>query len=175
MKFLGLLLALPIYFVGCAYTTQSVIPSHVNSIAIPLFENKTFKLSKNKRSFKRRVGKLLTDQVIERFLEDGRLDVVSSENAQWILEGRVVSYDTRPIRYSRLNLNVVEEVYVSLSVLVTLRDSESGQVIWQDREISREDDVFVTGSFVEAEKVALAKIMRDMAKDIWIQVAEGWY
>lgn len=160
---------------GCGYTTQGMLPPDVQRISIPMFKNETFRLSKTKYTFKRDVEQMVTDALIQDFLEDGQLRVVDSSQAQWMLEGSITGYETEALRYSRFDLNLLEEIRVVMTVSITLKDIELDKILWHNEEIRREEDFYVAGSILDEEESAVRQASERMAKDIMIQVLERWY
>ncbi|OED37226.1 hypothetical protein AB834_02035 [PVC group bacterium (ex Bugula neritina AB1)] len=160
---------------GCGYSTKSFLPSHVNSIAVPMFKNETFRLKKAGRTFKRRLEKTVTDKVIQNFIQDGQLQVLEPSMADWVLEGTVTDYEVRPLRYSSSDAGLVEEIRLILKVSVVLKDAKSQKVIWKKKSIFREEDLYVDGSIFDEEERGLELAAFRIAKKITTEVLEGWY
>lgn len=174
LKMVCMLLSLGL-LTGCGYTTQNMLPPDVKTIHIPIFKNKTFKLEKIGRSFKREIEKKITDDVVEEFLEDASLRVVSDRGADWLLEGKVTQYETEPLRYSRSNSDIVEEYRVKITVELKLTDIQQNKVLWDKEVITQTKEFYVSGTILDEEESALLQASERIAKDIFIQVMEGWY
>ncbi len=74
---LGLVL-LAAALAGCGYSFRGNLPDHIQTVAIPVFANKTGEPA---------VENFLTSAVVEAFSTNGRLRVVPREDADAILEG----------------------------------------------------------------------------------------
>src|SRR5437879_11767487 len=77
---------------GCGYGLRGTLPSHLKTIAIPTFANRTSEPG---------VENFLTRAVVDAFSTNGRLRVVGPETADSILEGEVTGYDVQPIAFDR--------------------------------------------------------------------------
>src|SRR5262249_24807717 len=75
---LGLLAAA---IAGCGYSFRGNLPEHIQTVAVPVFANKTGEP---------RIESLLTNGVVEAFSTNGRLRVVNREDADAGLEGEVI-------------------------------------------------------------------------------------
>lgn len=160
---------------GCQFSTKRLIPDEVRAIHIPVFANQTFTLTKTGRTFRRDVDNYVTDFLIREFLIDGTLDVVAQDQADWVLEGSVIEFKSDPLRYADINSDIVEEFRITLAVALQLTDMRSGKVLWKDEIVKRTEDFYVGGTVLEEEDSAVRQASERLAKDIFIQVMEGWY
>lgn len=122
MKPLALpLLAVLVALGGCAgyqIGNQSLYPSHIHTVYVPIFESVTLR---------RNLGERLTEAVVKQIEQTTPFKVVgNAESADSILKGRIVSDNKRvmspaPLGYSRL-------LEVNLNVKVTWTD-RSGSVL----------------------------------------------
>ena len=86
-----LLLALSMLLSSCGYRFASVggiVPEDARTIAIPAFINGTAEPY---------VDVEVTKAVVDEFLTDGRLKVVSAETADLVLQGKVTKFDLTPV------------------------------------------------------------------------------
>src|SRR5262249_3658667 len=84
---LGLLAAA---IAGCGYSFRGNLPEHIQTVAVPVFANKTGEP---------RIESLLTNGVVEAFSTNGRLRVVKREDADAVLEGEGIGYSVQSISY----------------------------------------------------------------------------
>src|SRR5437867_950514 len=69
---------------SCAYTTSTaLLPTHIKTIAIPVFENQTTEYTLEQE---------LTQAVIDRFVQDNHLKVVDERSANAVLRGKITDY-----------------------------------------------------------------------------------
>jgi len=171
----GLLLSVMFLIMsGCAYSTASLMPVEAESIYVPIFINETYKQTIDQRPFKKDIENIMTDEVIREFLVDPTLKVVYKNYADLSLQGRVISYELQPLRYSDTDLDVVEEYRIHLTVSLDLVDLRDNSIIFEDRRISQREEYYVGGTTIDPEDSALILATRDLAKQIVIQVTEGW-
>jgi len=173
-KLLLLMMTVIVFISGCAYSTKSLVPLDAKSIYIPIFKNDTYKPSKTRKTFKKDIENVVTDDVIDRFLEDGSLRVLNKENADIMLVGEVNYYSKTPLRYSSVDMDTVDEYRINIRVKLKLIDLRTDDVIWENEVISRENDYYVRGASISTEDSALAQASLELAKDILIQVVEAW-
>lgn len=69
---------------GCGYSFRGTLPDHIQSIAVPVFTNRTAEPA---------VDSVITRAVVEAFSTNGRLRVVRPEGADSLLEGEITGYD----------------------------------------------------------------------------------
>src|SRR5258708_6884072 len=78
---------------GCAYSSRNALPSHLKSIAIPVFKNKTYVTDYN-----RKLEVDVTEATRNAFIQNGELAVVGRESADLILEGEVTHVEREVLR-----------------------------------------------------------------------------
>ncbi len=81
------------FFVGCIYYSMAgSIPPHIKSIAIPLVENQTAEFG---------MSEAVTDNMVNEFTEENILRLVSEDQADSILRGKIVSVKDAPYTYTK--------------------------------------------------------------------------
>ena len=91
----GMVLLLVLFLSACGYHfsgTGAIVPEGVRSLAVPVFFNGTTEPY---------VDVEVTQAVVEEFMTDGRLKVVSLEDAELALRGRIYKYEITPLSYNR--------------------------------------------------------------------------
>jgi len=155
------------------------IPSHINTISIPLVENNTseFGISEN-----------ITDYLVKEFYDSGILTIVDQENAHSILKGSITSVDEGPYTYNkeesvseyryRINIeiewydvkneqNLVEKKYSGFGAYGVSGDIGSDGIDNDnDGKIDDEDDDEFGEPRNFATRVAVRKIAEDILNDI---------
>jgi outer membrane lipopolysaccharide assembly protein LptE/RlpB len=114
MTGLGLLLCLMLW--GCGYhlTGQgaSQLPPHLNTIAIPVFENKSLEPT---------VQRPLTEALRLAFITDGRLRLVNNKaEADLVITGTVTNYWIRAIAFNEFD--VATEYWVNIEADILVED-----------------------------------------------------
>jgi hypothetical protein len=108
---------------GCGvYTFNPGGRSDIKSIAIERFENKTTEYG---------LADQMSDLVIDAFIADGNLKVVSLENADAVLSGVLTRYERRPYKYDQNDQ--VESYEVIMDFDITLRKPKTDAEIWKEK------------------------------------------
>ena len=176
MKFRFILVFFLLFFIfGCSRFTSSLLPSDVKTIHIGAFQNRTFYIKNDRRVFTKDLDFFLTDSIVKSFIKDGRLQVVGADLAQWTLEGRILRYSLSPISYSETDLSRVKEFRALMVVSVTLKDCLSQKSLWSNETFECRGDFFVEGGHMTPERSVLLQICHKMARNILLEVFEGWY
>ncbi|MEK6645199.1 MAG: LptE family protein [Candidatus Firestonebacteria bacterium] len=160
---------------GCGYTGKSILPPTIKKVAIPTFANKTLKYGIETR---------LTQSAIREFLIDGRLEIVSPEKADAIIEGTIRKYFLEPLLYDANN--VVIQYRLKMVVDILFKDVKSNKIIWEQSEIGGipggSTTFYVSSSGVngvnrvkiDTEQEALERVYEKIARDIVNRVIYGW-
>ncbi len=85
-----LALALAVLAGGCGYSLRGNLPSHIKTVAVPVFRNLTTQPN---------VENFVTRAVVNAFSTNSGLKVVRPEVADAVLEGEVTGYQVQPIAY----------------------------------------------------------------------------
>jgi outer membrane lipopolysaccharide assembly protein LptE/RlpB len=110
---------------GCGYHfagKERILPGHISTITIPIFQNDTAKpfLESN-----------LTNQVRSRFSGFSGVELVDTElPAEGRLLGRITSYKVKASAFDALD-NIIE-YKITMQVEVVLKQSETGKVLWKN-------------------------------------------
>jgi outer membrane lipopolysaccharide assembly protein LptE/RlpB len=143
---------------GCGYSLRGHLPGHIQSIAVPIFVNRTQEPA---------VESVITRAVVEAFSTNGRLRVARLEDADAILEGEVVGYAVDSIAFDR-NANV--QLYRLRVVLnLTMRDLRRNTVLFREPNFSDKADFRVRGAVsqtIAREETALRQAALDIARTV---------
>lgn len=143
---------------GCGYSLRGNLPSHIRTVAIPVFDNKTQEPA---------VEGFLTRAVVEAFVTSGRLRVVRPEEADSILEGEIVGYRVDSLSFDpRAN---VREYRLTVTLNLQLRDTRKNVTLWRQEGIQEKADFRVPGQVaatVASEESALRAAAVDIGRAI---------
>jgi outer membrane lipopolysaccharide assembly protein LptE/RlpB len=170
-------LGLVLLVFSCGYHisgTGGIVPEGVRTISVPVFFNATNEPY---------VDVEVTQAVVEEFMTDGRLKVVSPEEAELALRGKVVKYEVTPLSYNPQAF--VQQYRVRIVVEASLEDLRSKKVIWQEKGI---ESVFISdyavsfnatgGADIRGTRVAKDAAIKQASQDIaWTlrsRVLEGF-
>lgn len=172
-----ILVVLSLYITGCGYTTGSLLPSRLRTVYVKDFENKidisTEPSDKDGyRIYRAGVENDITQEIIDEFIFDGNLRIVSEDEADLILKGELLDYYKQPLRYDRFD--TVEEYRVIVTVNIELLDTAEDKVMWKEENFTGFDSYRLTGSFAGTEEDARDSAINDLAKKIVEKTIEGW-
>ncbi len=137
---------------SCGYHTTPVggiVPESAKTIAIPVLINGTNEPY---------VDVEVTKAVVDEFLTDGRLQVVSLDAADVVMRGRVIRFELTPLSYT-LDSHV-QQYMVNISVDVRIEETKSQKILWQEKGLST---IFVTSYPVTIGDITATKIVKDGA------------
>lgn len=168
---------------GCGYTFRSTLDERYQTVHVAAFKNETGEYD---------LQAPLTNAVIRKFKNDGRLRVRNAPNADIIVEGEIIDYDLRGLTFGEDDqpLQFLNE----LEVRVTVRDARTRGILWTD--VISSETVFLTEgtplassrlrgntaefalevrSFRTAdENLAATEALEQVASEIFIRTVEPW-
>jgi hypothetical protein len=148
------------YF-GCPYSfTGSSVPIHLKTIAIPFADDRSGSGEPNIRN-------LLTDKLIQKFIEDNSLQIIDKTSADAILECIITGINDAPaVVTSGEN---VQSRRITLTVQVIYRDLVMRKTIFE-KSFSNYGDYKSQGDRNEGIETAIEKI----SDDILLDTISGW-
>jgi outer membrane lipopolysaccharide assembly protein LptE/RlpB len=153
---------------GCGvYSTRpGLLPSHIQRIAIPTFENRTVEAGLDQE---------VTQAVVTRFVEDNHLKVVGEEEADALLSGAVMGY--KNVVFGFTGQVQAQEYRVSVTVAVKLLDKVKNREIWRDDALVRAHNYYVVdvpGQPAQDERSGRVLAIRKLADEILTRTVENW-
>ena len=158
MKARAVLLLLVVLLGGCGYTVHGTLPSHINTVAVPIFRNRTPEPA---------IESLITRAVVEAFSTNGRLKVVGSGQADAILDGEITNYNVSSIAFDR-DANV-RQYRLLVTVNLRMRDVRRNTVLFQQSGVSEQADFRVQNAVsqtISREETALRAAAVDIGRAI---------
>jgi len=156
-----LLLMLLLISSSCWYSFKGSLPSNLQTVAIPLF---------NDRSAYANVPELLTDGLINTFLEDNTLKIVNESNADLILNGTI-----QPIRQQAANV-AAGEITTRVKLIVTVKakceDIRNSKILF-DKNFTQYGFID-SNAGMEARQVAIAEAIELITIDIFNATLGAW-
>jgi outer membrane lipopolysaccharide assembly protein LptE/RlpB len=143
---------------GCGYTVRGTLPSHINTVAVPIFRNLTSEPA---------IESLITRAVVEAFTTNGRLTVVSREQADAILDGEIVGYSVSSIAFDR-DANV-RQYRLLVTVNLRMRDVRRNTMLFQQTGVREQADFRVQNAVsqtISREETALRAAAVDIGRNI---------
>lgn len=115
---------------ACGYSFRSPVPAHLQTVYVPTFQNDTQEFQ---------ITQLLTEQVIDEFLNESRLRLVGSEDdADLVVSGTIVDYDEEALSYDpgqAANPDVFSR-RVILTVDLIVADQVKDETLWENPNLS---------------------------------------
>ena len=152
---------------SCAYSTSTaLLPTHLKTIAIPVFENGTTENS---------LEQDITQAVVDRFVQDNHLKVVGERAANALLRGRVTQYRNSVFGFSATEQ--ASEYRVTISVAITMKDLVKNRELWKDDDLVKTTNYFVVdvpGQKAKTELDGRKEAIQKIADEIVARTVEGW-
>jgi outer membrane lipopolysaccharide assembly protein LptE/RlpB len=143
---------------GCGYSFRGNLPEHIQTVAVPVFANKTGEP---------RIESLLTNGVVEAFSTNGRLRVVKREDADAVLEGEVIGYSVQSISYdSQAN---VRQYRLTVTLNLKLLDMKKSTVLFEEHSLSEKADFQVMNAVsqtISVEETAVRTAATEIGRAI---------
>ena len=149
---------------GCGYTIRSGIKSGIKTINIATFKNKTFE-----HGLEVALSKLLTRE----FILDGTLSVTGFSRADSKLSGELVEYILEPYTYGADEADV-EQYKIRVCANVSLTDTTTGEIIWEEKLMEGDAAYYLTGSLARTEEEALELALYELVKKIVSRTVRAW-
>jgi hypothetical protein len=158
-------------FARCGYRVQPVgqpVGIDIESLAIPMVES-TSSMAGFEGDF--------TRMIRQEFLSHSRVPLVSREEAQMVLLGRVHTIKTDPLGYSFVSNNypVTSSRWLTMRLEAKMVDRRTGKTIWTEKDLE-EKTSFQVGNdpLVNRynERQALEENARRLAKRIYLKTME---
>ena len=143
---------------GCGYTVNGTLPSHINTVAVPIFRNRTQEPA---------IEGFITRAVVEAFSTNGRLKVVGSGNADAILDGEITEYSVASIAFDK-DSNV-RQYRLVVTVNLRMRDMRKRALLFQQNAVREQADFRVQNAVsqtISREETALRLAAVDIGRAI---------
>ena len=169
---------------GCGYTLRSSLDSQYQTVGVEVFRNLSGEYD---------LQAPLTNAVVRKFVNDGRLEVVSPGGADLLVEGAIVGYKLKHLTTGPDD--EVTQFMLAITAAVRVTDQESGEVLWQDERMGGETTFYTLASgqssdrlrgnaeaFLptvrsfasEEENRAASESLESLASDIFYRTIEPW-
>ena len=158
MRGRALLLLAALLAGGCGYTVRGTLPSHINTVAVPVFRNRTPEPA---------IEGFITRAVVEAFSTNGRLKVVSSGQADAVLDGEIIGYSVSSIAFDK-DSNV-RQYRLVVTLNLKMRDVRRGGLLFQQNGVTEQADFRVqdvVAQTISREETALRAAAVDIARSI---------
>ena len=149
---------------GCGYSLRGNLPSHLRTVAVPTFANRTQEPG---------IENFLTNAVLEAFATNGRLRVVKPGEADAIMEGAVVGYALQSIAFDpRAN---VRQYRLLVTMNLTFRDVRRNEVLFSQNNVQERSDFTVAGAVsdtISREEASVRQAAVEIARAVVSRAVE---
>jgi len=159
-------IALPLTL-GCGYTASpAVLPPHLHTIAIPVFENTTSEYT---------LEQDITNAIVAEFVSDNHLRIVDEKSADCVVHGRVTQY--RNAIFGISNTDLAQEYRVTIGVAVVFKDQVKNREIWRDDDLIRTANYYVQpgpGHEAKTELDGRKEAIKKIADEVLSRSVQSW-
>jgi hypothetical protein len=152
---------------SCAYTTSTaLLPSHIKTIAIPVFENQTTEYT---------LEQDVTKAVIDRFVRDNHLRIVKEKDADAVIQGRITAYKNSVFGFSTTTR--AQEYRVTISCAVVFKDQVKNRELWNEPNLVKTANYYVVdvpGERAKTELDGRQEAISKIADEVLSRSVEGW-
>jgi len=148
---------------GCGYTLKTTPPHGLKTIYVETFKNGTYEPG---------LEIDLTNGILSRFLFDGTLRVTGEQSADAILRGKLTKFVREPLRYT--SAEEIKEYRLVLTVDLSLWDTRTETVLWEEKNFVGDTSFFVTGPLARSEEKARQEAIAKLARRIVDRAVEEW-
>jgi len=135
---------------------------NIKSVAVPLFSDNTSEFG---------IKEELTNTIIDGFKNDNTLKVNDRRNADSILQGTILSINTRAGEVTRQEQ--VNEIQIHLLVTIKYEDVEKRKVIWEDQ-ISQFGTYRPGASENNTRNDAITEAIQKITREVLNRSVTGW-
>jgi len=165
---------------GCGYTTRSMISNKYKTIYVVPLVNKidiTREADANNKYklYRPMLETDITRALTNKYLFDGNLRPVKSQDADLMLRGELVEFRRDPLRYN--DDDEVEEYRSSIVVNLSLWDTKDSKLVWQENRFTG-DFTYFTGytksGTPKSDDTAVNDAVDDLVRRIVERTVEEW-
>lgn len=164
----GIALVSWIVFISCTFYcfhysfSGSSLPSHIKTVAIPLFEDRTSEYGIKER---------LTDALIDEFVRDNTLKIADRRSADSVLLGTILNVSDRVETYNRMEQAETFKLYITVEV--EYNDLKKNKTMWKERLTQWGRYTVTTGGPEDREK-GIDEAIEKLSADILNKTVSGW-
>ncbi|MBL7074964.1 LptE family protein [candidate division KSB1 bacterium] len=148
---------------GCGYYSFSgSIPSHIKTVAVPLFEDQTTEYG---------VKEKLTNAVIDAFIADNTLKIVDQRKADSIVLGTILRIEDPPYTFDEEEK--VQDYRLNIYVNVEFLDVKKNKTLFEEKLLGW-DTYSALENIEEERQQAIDVAIKNLTDDILNKAISGW-
>ena len=155
---------------GCGYTRKTVLPQEMKTIYVDTVKNEI--PLDHLYAYQPGLEIDITNAIIRRLQQDGILQVAKREDADVILDSKLIGYEQEGLRFT--SLESIEEYRLFIALNMTLINSKTKEVIWRERNFSGDAEYFVSGVRSLAREEASHRAIDRLARNVVDRIVEDW-
>jgi hypothetical protein len=101
---------------------ETNLPPEIHSVAIPIFGNRTIETG---------MESVVTEGLVQKFVSSKRLPVTTSNSADALLTGTIITFTTFPVAVTSSN-QFSTEFRATLTLEFTFKDQKTGKVLFRE-------------------------------------------
>lgn len=140
----------------CGYSTRSLLPGYIHKVHIKIFENQTYKTG---------LGEIATESTIEAFRKNSNLKIVSEDQADIVISGKVTGFSKEPYVYTGA-LNV-SQYKVTIRFSIVCLDQVKNTIFWQG-------DVSEWATYTTDEDAGTRDAIKKTAERLVTMILTNW-
>ena len=149
------------HLAGCRYSSEPLIASHYQTIALDIFKNET-----RYRDFEFILAEALRNEITSKT----SLKLVRRSEAETLLTGTILEYDQNVL--TERETDEVREIEVKIRLAFKWRDLRTGKIIHRRKRFTRSAEAkFDRG---ETRETAAAEVLADVAEAIINDLEKEW-
>ncbi len=143
------------------YSFSGSLPPHLNTVAIPLFDNRTAEFG---------VAEEMTDTLIDEFTRDGSLRISERGSSDVLVEGSIIRIDDRAGAYTQSE--EVEDLKIYVTVKIKCTDQVKRQVMWDER--LTQFGTYDPAEGADGRLAAITEAIEKTSEEILNKTVSGW-
>ncbi|MBI4810303.1 MAG: LptE family protein [Ignavibacteriales bacterium] len=152
-----------INLMGCYSFTGASVPTHLNTIAIPLFDDQS-------GSGEPALREKITNELIEKFRQDNSLEVADKTTADSMIEGTIITMTDQPQVVAKGE--TVSKRRITISVKIVYQDMKLKKKVYEKNFNGWSD--FESGGSAAERELAIETAIDKLSEDILLETVSGW-
>lgn len=152
-----------VFLSGCAPGERLSIPPDIRDLAVLPFNNSSAEPG---------LENILTDEVKQQLLAEGRLNLVGTGKADAILDGEIYRYQRMPLIYDERDR--VQQYRVRVDIRYRLVDPETEESLRSWDNVYRHTTYSDVIPPIETEYDVQERVLYQLARDVVTSVVRGW-
>lgn len=165
-------LKITIVFLAIIYLLNGCASYQVGSGALP-FTSLYVEPARND-TYAPQAQALLTEQVIQALLRDGRVRITAREEADAVLSMTLVDYDRNLVATQSNDTARARGYDLSLTAQLDLKNASTGKAYFEGRQLSVTASAYTDGGLQPAEYQSMPTLTRRLAEQIRTEILSTW-